>query len=117
MRPAQEDVTRFLHQALPLDDPISMVGVGTVAKVGFKRRSICFLDLQEEWVISVPSCHEQYDPAARSDTAYSYHLAGDVDSTVAADQHFAIIWQRLHVRGKVVLDPCGFILLCLVTSP
>src|SRR3974390_790674 len=36
-RPAQEDVTRFLHHALSLHYTLPMVGGGAFAKVGFKR--------------------------------------------------------------------------------
>src|SRR6266702_7888677 len=111
MSPTQEQIACFLHQALTLHHPLSMVCVNASPPIRLEYRGICFLDLKKQRVVSIASCHQQHDPGARSHTADSNHFASDVDEVVFAEQHPTIIRQRLHVGIKILFDPFSFILL------
>src|SRR5439155_9999635 len=113
MSPTQEQIACFLHQAMTLHHPLSMVCVNAFPPIRLEYRGICFLYLKKQRVVSIASCHQQHDPGARSHTADSNHFASDVDEVVFAEQHPTIIRQRLRVGIKIVFDPFCLILLLL----
>src|SRR3712207_5739581 len=86
--PAEEDVTRLLHQALACHHPLPLIRVPALADVVGVHRSRCLLDLEQEGVVVVPP-DEEDDPAARTDTADPHHLPGHVHEGVALEQRAA----------------------------
>ena len=59
--PAQEDVAGGLHQALPGDDPLAVVGELALARVGLDHRPLRLLDLEEQRIVLV-AADEQGHP-------------------------------------------------------
>jgi hypothetical protein len=75
-RPAEEHVARRLHQALPGNDALAVIGMQALARIGFEHRRPRFLDLQEEGVIV--GGHEQPDGAPGADAADADDLGRQV---------------------------------------
>src|SRR5580658_3700756 len=51
--PAQKDITRRLHQPMPLHDPLPLVPKGALSRVGLKHRGTCLLDLEKKRILVV----------------------------------------------------------------
>ena len=66
--PAQEDVARRLHQVLPGDDPLAVIGVLALAHELLEDRGFGLFGLQEQRVVAVATL-EQEDPGPGPHTA------------------------------------------------
>src|SRR5207253_8561195 len=64
--PAEEDVARGLHLALPLDDALAVLAVLALRQVRLQHRVGGLLDLQEERVLRVAAL-QQCDERASAD--------------------------------------------------
>ena len=100
--PAQEDVGRRLHQALPGHHPLAMVGVCARAQEPLEHRRLRLLDLQEQRVVVV-AAEQQHDVAAGADAAHAHDLVGHVDVAVLLDR-VVLAPERAPVRAEQFLD-------------
>ena len=76
--PPEEDVARRLHEALPDNDPPSVVVVLALTDEPLEHRSLGLLGLEEQWILFV-SPDEEVDPGAGADAADADNLACGVD--------------------------------------
>lgn len=83
--PAQEDVSRGLHQALARHHPLALVPVRTRPRVRGEYRGVRLLGLEEERIPAVPAQQEE-DPAAGPDAAHTDDLAGHVHGLEVGEQ-------------------------------
>ena len=97
--PAEEDVARRLHQALPVRRRALRGCVRARAEVRLEHRRLRLLDLEEERVVAVAS-EQQEDPAAGSDAADADHLPREIDPAELLEQMPAIGLQRLPVLAE-----------------
>ena len=96
--PAEEDVAGGLHEPLPGDHPLAVVGV--LARPGevLEHGRPGLLHLQEQRVRAVAAEHQD-DPAAGPDAAHADHLAGDVRHLELLQQVAAVGFQGAPVPG------------------
>ena len=73
--PDDEDVVGRLHQSLPDDDSLTVIGVLALPDKEFQHRFRGFFRLQKEWILTIASEHQQ-DPGTRADAADADHFAG-----------------------------------------
>ena len=106
MDPAEEDVARRLHQALPEHDPLAVIRVLALAEIGLEDRGSCLLDLEEERIARIPP-DEEHDPAARPDAADADDLAGDVDPVELLEDVAPVGEQRPPVLAEEVVELVG----------
>ena len=83
--PAQQDVARRLHQALTLDDPLSVAGVLVLAQERLQHGGLGLLDLQEQRVVDTVADHQD-DPRAGPNAADTHHLPGGLHEVEALDE-------------------------------
>ena len=100
--PAQEDVSRALHQPLPRYYAFAVVPVGALGQEALEHRGLRLLDLQEQRVVMVAAQH-QHDVAAGPDAAHAHHLVGRVDVAVLLDG-VVLAPERAPVRAEQLLD-------------
>jgi hypothetical protein len=50
--PAEKNVRGRLHQALPHDHTLAMVGVSALSRTGFQHGGDCFFELQKQWIVA-----------------------------------------------------------------
>jgi hypothetical protein len=67
-QPAEEDVTAGLHQPLPDDDALAVVGELARARVLLEHRRLRLLDLQKQRLVT-DAAEQQRDPGLRPDAA------------------------------------------------
>ena len=108
--PAQEDVAFGLHQVLPGDDPLALVGVLAAPGILRQNGDLGFLGLQEQRLVSVSAVHQQ-DPGAGADAADPDDLAGRLDQRELLQQVPPVRLQRAPVlaqhRADLVIDRAG----------
>ena len=75
--PAEHHVARGLHQALALDDALTVAGISALAEEGFQHRCLGLLGLEEQRVLVVVA-DQEHDPGTGADTSDADHLAGGV---------------------------------------
>ncbi len=92
-RPPKEEITGGLHDALSTDDPASMAGIGTGAKMTFEDRSLGLLDLEEERVAALVSL-QQGDITARAHASHTDDLLGNINEVVFAQKEVPILLER-----------------------
>jgi hypothetical protein len=91
VRPAQKDVAGRLHQPLPRNDPLPLILVLTLARIGLEHGGTSFLELQQQGVIL---CGEKQPYVAlRADTADADRFDGNVFQAVAVKKHPALVGQ------------------------
>ncbi len=100
VRPAQEDVRRRLHHALPDNDALALVDIDAAAGERGQDRLLRLLDLQDQGV--VVGRRQQRDSAERADGADADDLERDIDQLVAVDENVPIFLQRrlVSVEGR-----------------
>src|SRR5215208_8357936 len=91
-KPAEEDVARSLHQALPGHHAVSSVLVGALWKIAFQDRGFRLLHLEEQRIIFVATL-EQHDVVPGANAANSHHLPGHVHETVLVEQVTPVVLQ------------------------
>ena len=96
VQPAEEDVAAGLHQALPGDDPLAMVGELAWRHELLEHRRLRFLQLQEQRFVFVAS-QQQRDPVAGADAADADDLAREVEQAKLVDQHAAVALEAREV--------------------
>ena len=67
-----------LHQVLPGDNALALVGVSAAAGVVGEHRGLGLFGLEEQWFLAVVGLQQQ-DPGAGADAADPDDLAGDLD--------------------------------------
>lgn len=102
--PPEQNVTIGLHEALALNDPLTVVRVCRPAGVGLEHRCLRFLDLQEEGVGCVATNEQRY-PTSRADAPDPDDLASNVNNPVALDQGAAVVRQASDVQLKALDQP------------
>ena len=101
--PAEEDVTRGLHQSLAMDNAFAGVAEPALRQVVFQHRRGRLLDLQEQRVVLI-STLQQHDECAQPDAAHAHNLVGHVDDLEFLEEVPAIVLQRLAVVAELLVD-------------
>ena len=107
--PAEEDVRSGLHAPLSDHHPLAVVWIDALARIRFEHRRFGFLDLEEQWILSISS-FEQHDVAARPNTADADNLSSDVHRGVLLEQVLAIGIQAFQVFIEGVRETAADIL-------
>ena len=103
-QPAEEDVARGLHHALPFDDPAAHVAEIALPHVRLEHGPLRLLALQEERLIHV-AADEQDDPGARPDAPDADDLAREVRVLVAVEQQAVVVLERRAIALDPIPDP------------
>jgi hypothetical protein len=91
-KPAEEDVTRGLHQPLPGHDAVSVVLVDARWRVAFQYRRSRLLDLEEQRVV-LAAALEQHNESPGAHAADPNDLPGHVHKVVPVEQVAPIVLQ------------------------
>ena len=97
--PAEQDVGRRLHHALPFDDALTVLAVRALSEERFEHRWLCLLELEEERIGLIAARQEQ-DPGAGAHAADPDDLTGGVDVSIALEQMPPVMRQRAPVRAN-----------------
>src|SRR5262249_30016499 len=98
-RPAEEDVTRRLHQALAGYDAVAVVRVHALPCEWLEDGAVRLLELQEEWVLV--RGEEESNGARRADAADTDHLGGHVTELKPVEEHAPIVRQRFPIAPQL----------------
>ena len=74
--PAQEEIAGGLHEMAPHHNSLAMIGVGTLARIGFEHRGAGLFDLKKQRVLLAE--HKLYPTVVR------WIVSGDLRLTAAA---------------------------------
>ena len=103
--PAEKGVACGLHQLLALHHSLTVVLVFARRQMLFEHRSVCLLDLEEEWIFGV-SPLQQDDVAPGSNASDADHLDGPIHCGVPAQQYLQFVRHRLDILDERRLCRC-----------
>ena len=98
-QPAEQDVARRLHQALPLDHAPALVAYSLAPGYGSSTEGWASLTWRKSGSLLVAP-EQEHDPGARADAADAHDLAGQVDVAVAVEQPPAVALERAAVGAR-----------------
>ena len=90
--PTQEDVAGRLHEALPADNSVAVVAIGTVSNIRFQHRFLSFFHLQEERIVVMAGI-QQHHEATGGDASNPDHLEREIQEAVALHELATVILQ------------------------
>src|SRR5262249_51957349 len=102
-KPPEENVACGLHQALPLDHPLSVVRERALRQVWLEDRGFSLFCLEEERIVPVAAEH-QHDPRPGSDASDPDDLVCRVDVAEPLQQPPPISRKRATIVAEQVSD-------------
>ena len=90
--PAQERVAGRLHEPLPGDHPVTVLGERRLAGERLQHGGLRLLDLQDHQVVLVAAAQQQHE-RQQADAAHPDDLVAHVDDLVPLEQLLAVVLQ------------------------